>query len=210
MHKWVRCRDEVASNRCPIAMAFWIIQIVSMEECSSLTQNLMQVHCCTCSVILNVTATQYTCSLNGIYHSHCLVRWSRHCSCMCIPVHSPWLPGYIDVAQTVFDILTMAGLFLENVVYAAVCWRERGFVVGLPTSLPFIFQILLRLTSDIFLGLRVPSPKSLIYSIFLWWEELWLWPFLPGFLCSALLLCDPWSLSLCFIIYKMSIWWKIN
>ena len=21
---------------------------------------------------------------------------SRHCSCMCIPVHSPWLPGYIS------------------------------------------------------------------------------------------------------------------
>ena len=28
---------------------------------------------------------------------------------MCIPAHSPWLPGYIDVAQTVLVILTMAG-----------------------------------------------------------------------------------------------------
>ena len=32
---------------------------------------------------------------------------------MCIPVHSPWLPGYIDV-QIVLVILTMAGLFLDR------------------------------------------------------------------------------------------------
>ena len=31
---------------------------------------------------------------------------------MCIPVHSPWLPGYIDVTQTV--TLTMAGLLLDR------------------------------------------------------------------------------------------------
>ena len=80
--------------------AFWIIQIVSMEECSSLTQNLMQICCSTCSVILNVTATQYTGSLNGIYCPHWPVQWSHHCSCMCIPVHSPWLPGYLHVVQT--------------------------------------------------------------------------------------------------------------
>ena len=41
--------------------------MVSMEECSSLMQNLMQIYCSTHSDILNVTATQYTCSLNGIY-----------------------------------------------------------------------------------------------------------------------------------------------
>ena len=44
--------------------------------------------------------------------SHWLVQWSRHCSCMHIPVHSPWLPGYIDVVQTV--ILTVAGLFPDR------------------------------------------------------------------------------------------------
>ena len=33
---------------------------------------------------------------------------------MCIPVHSPWLPGHIDIVQTVLSILTMAGLFLER------------------------------------------------------------------------------------------------
>ena len=32
---------------------------------------------------------------------------------MRIPVHSPWLPGYIDV-QTVLVILTMVQLFLDR------------------------------------------------------------------------------------------------
>ena len=67
-------------------------------------QNLMQIHCSTCSVILNVMTTQYTCSLNGIYHPYWLVQWSHHCSHMHIPVHSPQLPGYTDVAQTVHAI----------------------------------------------------------------------------------------------------------
>ena len=67
----------------------------------------MQIRCSTHSVILNVMVTQYTCSLNGIYHPHSLV----HCSHMCTPIHSLWLQGYIDVAQTIFVILTMVGLF---------------------------------------------------------------------------------------------------
>ena len=33
--------------------AFWIIWVISVEECSSLMQNLMQIHCSTCSVILS-------------------------------------------------------------------------------------------------------------------------------------------------------------
>ena len=36
---------------------------------------------------------------------------------MHIPVHSPWLPGYTDVVQTVLVILTMAGLFLDRLLY---------------------------------------------------------------------------------------------
>ena len=82
----------------------------SYGGCSSLMQNLMQIHCSTCSVILNVTATQYTCSLNSVYHPHWLVQWSRHCSHMCIPGHSPWLPGYMSVTGTILVILTMAVL----------------------------------------------------------------------------------------------------
>ena len=73
-------------------------------------QNLMWICCCTCSVILNVMATQYTGSLNSVYRCHWLVQWSRHCSCMCIPVHCPLLPGYIDFTQTFLVVLTMAGL----------------------------------------------------------------------------------------------------
>ena len=64
-HTW--CRDEAADHHLPTAATVWIIQIVSVEGWSSLSQNLMQICCSSCSVILNVTATQYTCSLNGIY-----------------------------------------------------------------------------------------------------------------------------------------------
>ena len=58
--------DEDAHYQLPIAMAFWIIWILSAEECSSLMQNMMWIHCSTHSFILNVRATQYTCSLKGI------------------------------------------------------------------------------------------------------------------------------------------------
>ena len=114
MHEWVCCCDEAASHHLPVAMAFWIIWIVFMEACSSLMQNLMQIRCSTHSVILNATATQYKCSLNGIYYPHWLVQWSRHCSHMCLPVHSPWLRGYTDVMQTILVITTMAGLFPDR------------------------------------------------------------------------------------------------
>ena len=62
------------------------------------------------SVILNVIAAQYTCSLKGVYCSHWLVQSCCHCSCMHFPVYSHWLPGYINV-QTILVIVTMAGLF---------------------------------------------------------------------------------------------------
>ena len=63
-HEQARCRDESANHQLSIAVAFWIIQIVSAEECSSLKQDVMKIHCPTHSVILNVKATQNTCSLN--------------------------------------------------------------------------------------------------------------------------------------------------
>ena len=97
--------------------AFWIFQMLSAEECSSLMQNLMQIRCSAHWVILNVMTTQYTCPLNSIYRPHWLVMLSHHCSHMYIPVHSPWLPGYIDVVQTILVILTMAGLFLDRLSY---------------------------------------------------------------------------------------------
>ena len=97
----------------------------------NLMQNLMQICPCTQSVILNVMATQYTCSLSGVYCPHWLVQWSRLCSCMCIPVHSPGLPAYISDTQTVFIILTMARLFLDRPLYTIYplrtlyIWRGR-------------------------------------------------------------------------------------
>ena len=114
MHEQVYCCDEAANHQLPIAEAFWIVETVSMEECSSIMQNLIQIHCCTCSVILNVMATRYTCSLHGIYPHNWLVQCSHHCSRMHIPGHSPWLLGYIDVAQTILVILTMVGLFPDR------------------------------------------------------------------------------------------------
>ena len=108
------CCDDTTSHQLSIAVTFWIIPVVSVGECSSLTQNLVQIHCSTRSVILNATATQYTCSLNDFYFPHWLVQWSRHCSHMHIPVHSPWPPGYMDVAQAVLTILAMAALFPDR------------------------------------------------------------------------------------------------
>ena len=47
MHEQMHCCDEAASCQLPIAVAFWIIWIVSAEICSSLMQNLIQTCCCT-------------------------------------------------------------------------------------------------------------------------------------------------------------------
>ena len=38
LHECVRYHDEAANHQLPIAAAFWIIGIVSMEECSSLSK----------------------------------------------------------------------------------------------------------------------------------------------------------------------------
>ena len=67
-HLWSICATFICAALIASSLkAFWIRRIVSMEECSSLTQNLMQTHCSARSVILNVTATQYTCPLNSVY-----------------------------------------------------------------------------------------------------------------------------------------------
>ena len=68
MHGWAHCCDEAANHQLLTAAASWIIRIVSVEECSSLRQNLMQICCSSCSVTLNAMATPCTCSLNSVYH----------------------------------------------------------------------------------------------------------------------------------------------
>ena len=137
MREQVCCSNEAANHQLPIAVAFWIIRIVSMEECSSVSQNLMQIHCSTCSIILNAMATQYSCSPNGIYCPHWIVQWSHHCSHTHVPVHSPWLPGYIDVTQTVLFILTMVGLFPYRPRIPWYIWglsRKSPAIVNVRTS----------------------------------------------------------------------------
>ena len=63
------CCDKAASPQLPIAAAFWLMGRVSTEECSGLTQNLMQTHWSSCWVILNVMATHYI---------HILTQWHLH------------------------------------------------------------------------------------------------------------------------------------
>ena len=111
----LKCHTFICAALFALSLkAFWVIQIVSAEGCSSLMQKLMQIHCSTCSVSLKAIATQDTCSLNCLYCPHWLVQWSLHYSHMHIPVHSPWLPGSIDVTQTVLIILTTARLFPDT------------------------------------------------------------------------------------------------
>ena len=107
-HEWVCCHDKAANHQVPIAMDFWIIRIVSMEECSSLTQNLMQIHCSTHSVILNVMATEYGCSLNGEP-----IRWS-HCHICTFQSTLHGCQFTLMSCKPVLIILTMAGLFLDR------------------------------------------------------------------------------------------------
>ena len=95
----------------------------------------MQIHCSTYSVTLNAMATQCTCSLNSIYHPHWWVQWSHRCSRVCIPVHCPWLPGCIDVLQTVLFISMIAGLFPD---------RPRNPEVGVLGYIVVLFSIFLR------------------------------------------------------------------
>ena len=109
-------------------------------------QNLMQIHCSSHSVILNVTATQYTCSVNGIYCSHWLVQWSCHCSHMCIPVHSPWLPGSIDVMQTTIVYIkkgwTCFGQTLHTPVLNKKKWTQHTIPLCLDSHILWYWTFL--------------------------------------------------------------------
>ena len=151
MHEWACFHDEAANHQLPIAATFWTIWIVSIEECSSLMHNLMRICCSTCSVILNVTATQYTCSFNSVYCPHWLVQWNHHCPLMSIPVHSPWLPGYVNVVLTVLFILTITGIFVDkpHFIISVLFSYRRGsishivFVVHFLTCLYSVNQSIL-------------------------------------------------------------------
>ena len=67
MYEQVHCGDEAASHQLPIAAAFCIISFhgdmfkLNAKFDADLLPYLL---------ILNVMATQYTCSLNGTYRLH--------------------------------------------------------------------------------------------------------------------------------------------
>ena len=113
VHEQAHCCDKAANHQFPIAAAFWIIWIVSAEECSRLIQNLVQICCCACSVILNVMATQYTCSLSGVCHPHCTVKSSLfmhvHSSPVSLAARLHWCQAnhscYINNGWTFLDRL---------------------------------------------------------------------------------------------------------
>ena len=72
---------------------------------------------------------------------------------MHIPVLSPWLPGYIDVTQTVLIILTMAKLLRTDLIWQTHSYHHNGEkVTAFPlrsgirqrcSLLPLLFNIVL-------------------------------------------------------------------
>ena len=115
MHEWVHCCDEAANYQLPIAAAFWIIWIVSMEEWMFKLNAKFDVDSLLC-LFSHFECDGHTVQILTQWHvpPPWLVQWSCHCSCVHIPVHSPLLPGYTNVVQTILIILIVAGLFLDR------------------------------------------------------------------------------------------------
>ena len=84
---------------------------------------------------------------------------NHHCSHMCIPVYSPWLPGYIDIAQTILVILTMGTfsgqtlcvcIYTYMYVYVYLCihvnicisLKQEDQSVPITTSIKNIFSLM--------------------------------------------------------------------
>ena len=106
---WWSCQSPVAHS-CGLlnhlnSFHRWMFKLNSKFDADSLLCLLSYFEC---------DGTEYTGSLNGDHHPHWLVQWSHHCSPVHIPVHSPCLPAYINVMQSVLIILTMTGLFPDR------------------------------------------------------------------------------------------------
>ena len=113
MHKPVCCSDEAANHQLPITVA--------SESSDSFCRGMFKLHANFDADSLLYSLSHFECDSHTVHRltqqhlpPHWLVQWSGRCSHMCTPVHSPWLPGYIDVVQTILVILTMAGLFLDR------------------------------------------------------------------------------------------------
>ena len=169
---WWSCQSPVAHG-----CSFLNIRVVSAKKCSGLTQNLLQIHCSTHSVILDAVATQYTCSLNCVYCPHWLIQWSHHCSCVHIPVHSPWLPGYTEVTQTILIILpvTMARVFSDRPYVSIPIKRKvkkrRRLVYFLKVFVNGLV-ILMRIKKGLCWLTWLPQPEILIWPHLPQWFEL--------------------------------------
>ena len=112
-HELAHGCDEAANHQLPIACllnhpySFYrrMVKLNTKFDADSLHYSLSH---------FDVMDTQTTYSLNGVYRPHWLVQWSCRCLYMCLPVHSPQLPGYMDVMQTVLITWRMTGLFPDT------------------------------------------------------------------------------------------------
>ena len=110
MLSWWSCPEPVAHScsllNHPNSFCWGMFKLNAKFDTDSLLYWLSQFEC--------VGHTIHMLTQWHLLPPHWLVQWSHHCSCTYIPVHSPWLPSYINDAQNPLIILTMAGLFLDR------------------------------------------------------------------------------------------------
>ena len=108
IHEWAHCCDEAANHQLAIAVAFGIMP--PNRFCGG----MFKLNAKSDAYSLLCLLSHFECDGHTV---HMLTQWchcpplpgkmSHHCSHMYIPVHSPWLPSYIDVMQTIIVMLTM-------------------------------------------------------------------------------------------------------
>ena len=154
MHEQARCRDEAANHQLPIAVAFWIIWIVSTGECSRLPQNLMQIHCSTRSVTLNATAF-YMKGLSRISPAIVNIAWHR---CKLGAKESRLECAYVNSDD-----------FTVSVIGGGRCRFVSTWTVG-PSHSKWLSEEGNESASDLVLSLNL-----LLWKLFRWFRRLQLW-----------------------------------
>ena len=161
--------DEAASHQLPIAVGFWIIQVVSTGEFSSLMQNLIQICCCTHSVILNVMATQYTFSHNW----HLLLPLTNTVkSSLFTHVHSSPLSLAARLPHCHANhshYLTTAGLFpnRSHILYMTLKFPFYYLLVYSAYSVIFSCLLLIICNYSVFLSFSVYQLYIFFYYLFI-------------------------------------------
>ena len=132
MHEWTHCHDEAANHQlltaagpCTLLCGFCRgrFKLNTKFDADLLLYSLSHFECDDHTVLM--LPQQHLLSPQ-------LVQWSCHCSRMSIPVPSPWLPGYINVVQTIV-ILTIAGLFLDRLcILRRPIWTGTRSLFSLP------------------------------------------------------------------------------